>query len=99
MAVEDLFQLSAADWVDDDAPLTYRFSSGGSYLTNFNRMPSTSAILPAGLASQDYNTQILCEISDSLGAVATSSYNVSANPFHTRTCFAADVQELLGCVP
>jgi hypothetical protein len=91
MAVRDTFRLASPGWVDDDAPLTYRFSvvtnasqgaDGGrtSYLTDFGP-EATQAVLPAGEAADGFVIELAVEVSDNMGAAATASVLATVRPF------------------
>ena len=80
------FEFSVADWLDDvaDLPLLYKFSytlmnTGTAYnsLCGFREITSAKTTLPSGKAAYDNKIFGLAQISDSMGAISTTTQEVT----------------------
>ncbi|KAK3261628.1 hypothetical protein CYMTET_29471 [Cymbomonas tetramitiformis] len=89
IVLETLFQASATDWQDEDAPLWYQLKyevvgAGGGLemLTEYQPQPTAETMLAEeGLSAHDSAVQVFVLVRDALGAVATSAgVTVAVNP-------------------
>jgi len=93
-ALETQFQLAAAGWLSDDAPLLYAFSyqlagsSEGSApvaLTPFQPSPTVNVTLPAGLAASGHQLQLFVTTM----AAPTGATSASSRPATVQVTFRA----------
>ncbi|KAK3264072.1 hypothetical protein CYMTET_27160 [Cymbomonas tetramitiformis] len=89
IVLETLFQASATDWQDEDAPLWYQLKyevvgAGGGLemLTEYQPQPTAETMLAEeGLSAHDGAVLVYVLVRDALGAVATSAgVTVAVNP-------------------
>ena len=75
-ALDTVFTMSAAAWVDDEEPLAYRFmarvkgDTRWTQLKDFSPVPEFVGTLPGGDA--DGKVEVAVEVKDSLGAVSAA---------------------------
>ena len=85
VVIETQFQISCADWTDEDSPLWYEFFLShpvhGPLLLFYGWMPdSVGLFLPAGLKENDFNVDLFVKITDVLGSHRTV-------PLQAKVCF------------
>jgi hypothetical protein len=108
LAVTDTFQLTAADWTDEDIPLTYRFfysvpdqDAGNALseqmvpLTEASVAAATSSILAVGRESLNYTYTLVVSVSDAFDASTQASTPVVVRPYVPSANIAEDAENML----
>ena len=87
VVIETQFQISCADWTDEDSPVRYEFFLShpvhGPMLLFYGWIPdSVGLFLPTGSKENDFNVDLFVKITDVLG-----SYRIVPLQAKVRVCF------------